>query len=192
MRMYQPKYSFSNMDGEARLREMILYVAQRCAPDPTFGATKLNKILHHSDLECFARHGVPLTGVEYQALPQGPAPRRLLPIKRRMLEDRDIDEDERPALGGHRQVRVIALRAPNLSSFTEQQLAVVNGVIGSLWGQSAISASVESHGRAWRIARKADDLIPYEAAFLSEDEPVRSDDAARARELARQYGWGRP
>jgi hypothetical protein len=189
MRMHQPTYSFPNMNSEVRLREMILYIATKCASDPTFGATKLNKILHRSDLRCFAQHGQPLTGVEYQALPNGPAPRRLVPVRTSMLERRDIVEEEHQAPGGQRQIRrIVARRTPDLSAFDAPQLAIVDEEIGALWGQRAIDASAASHGRAWRIARKSGDLIPYEAVFLGDD-PLHSDDSARARELARQYGW---
>ena len=34
---------------ERKLRELILYISQRCANDPTFGAIKLNKTLCFSD-----------------------------------------------------------------------------------------------------------------------------------------------
>lgn len=187
MRMHQPTYSFPNMNGEARLREMILYIASKCAEDPTFGAVKLNKILHRSDLQCFAQHGQPLTGVEYQALQNGPAPRRLVPVRASMLQNDDIREEER-LVGGHRQVRIIARRAANLSAFDAAQLAIVDAEIEALWGHRAVDASAQSHGRAWRIARNSDDMIPYEAVFLSED-LLTPDDAARARELAHQYGW---
>ena len=188
MRMHQSTYSFPNMNGEARLREMILYIASKCGGDPTFGAVKLNKILHRSDLRCFAQHGMPLTGVEYQALQNGPAPRRLVPVRNSMLQNREIAEEERPAPGGHRQVRIIARRMADLSAFDAHQLAVVDAEIDALWGNRAVDASAESHGRAWRIARKSGDLIPYEAAFLSDD-PPGSDDSARARGLAGPYGW---
>src|SRR5438132_1892623 len=101
-------YSFPRMNSDARLREMILYISAACETDSTYGATKLNKILQRSDLRCFARLGTPLTGTEYQALAAGPAPKRLLPVRKRMLEDDDIREETVP-VGARTQIRTIAL-----------------------------------------------------------------------------------
>jgi hypothetical protein len=188
--LYEPTYSFPNMNGELKLREAIIFIAERSASDPGFGAIKLNKILHRADLRSFVQYGRPLTGVEYQALTNGPAPRRLLPIKKQMLQAGEIDEDERE-VGGHTQVRIIAKRPHDPSVLTESDVEILNIIISELWGRTAVDVSEASHGRAWRIARKGDDLIPYEAAFLSEDNDAHPEDRWRAEELARQFGWRR-
>ena len=49
------------LDGEVRLLELILYVAEKCQDDPKFGATKLNKILWWADFLAYAQHGTPIT-----------------------------------------------------------------------------------------------------------------------------------
>src|SRR6266850_1320842 len=107
--LYEPTYSFPDMNGDLKLREAIIFIAGRSASDPGFGAVKLNKILFKADLRSFVQYGRPVTGVEYQALKNGPAPRRLLPVKKQMLQAGDIQEEERE-VGGYRQVRVIARR----------------------------------------------------------------------------------
>ena len=58
-----------------KFRELIIYISKRSKSDPWFGAIKLNKILYHSDFRAFERFGVPLTGVRYWRLQQGPARR---------------------------------------------------------------------------------------------------------------------
>src|SRR5438034_10969942 len=83
-------FKFEEIDGQARLRELILYVSQRCANDPTFGATKLNKILFYADFFSYFRFGEPIAGIEYQRLPNGPAPKQLLPVRRQMLAEGDL------------------------------------------------------------------------------------------------------
>src|SRR5882724_8872739 len=171
MRTQDSTYSFPGIDSDARLREMILYISAECASDPTYGATKLNKILHKADLRCFAQFRMPLTGAEYQALAAGPAPKRFLPVRKRMLDAKEIEEKIVP-IGGRTQVRTVARRRADLSQFPPGAVQIVDDVIRELWGKSAIDASKESHGRAWRIARKSGVSIPYEAAFLGEDEVV--------------------
>src|SRR5271157_2942127 len=73
-------------DGEAKLAELILYISQRCALDPKFGATKLNKILYFSDFIAYADLGYGITGVEYSHRELGPAPTRLRPIRDHLIK----------------------------------------------------------------------------------------------------------
>ena len=56
------------------------------------------------------------------------------------------------------------------------------------WRETATSVSKKTHGIAWRIAGKDGELIPYEAAFLS-DEPITEFDIARAHALNQIHGW---
>src|SRR4051794_31046134 len=65
--------------NEAKLRELIVYLADKCAPDPRFGAVKLNKLLYFIDAFAFAKFGQPVTGVEYMKQKRGPVPRRMVP-----------------------------------------------------------------------------------------------------------------
>ena len=111
-----PTYSFPNLNGEARLRELIVYIAARCERDVRFGATKLNKILMFSDFMAYFRRRQPITGVEYMRLPQGPAPRRLKPITADMERKGEIVtrivQD-----GKFEQKRIVPLRQPDLGLF---------------------------------------------------------------------------
>jgi ABC-type Na+ transport system ATPase subunit NatA len=52
---------------------------------------------------------------------------------------------------------------------------------------TAKAVSEYSHGMAWKLA-ELNELIPYEAVFISDD-PVTNEDVAHARELAARYGW---
>src|SRR5688572_1912439 len=68
--------TFGKDDTESRerLRELMLFIAERCLNDPTFGAVKLNRILFLADFISFARYGEPITGTPYRKLPSGPVP----------------------------------------------------------------------------------------------------------------------
>ena len=46
---------FDYPDGEAKLKELMLYVADKCSQDPNFGATKLNKILWWANFLAFGK-----------------------------------------------------------------------------------------------------------------------------------------
>jgi hypothetical protein len=165
---------------------LILYIAERCEPDPRFGATKLNKILAKADFTAYFRRRRPITGVEYMRLPQGPVPRRMKPITAEMemkheLVVRTIQD------GKFEQKRVVPLRAPDLSIFDPDDIAIIDEVIRGFWGKTASAVSEFSHGIAWKVAGDRE-LIPYEAVFLS-DEGLTDYDITRTHELARRFGW---
>lgn len=182
-----PTYSFpAIVDGEARLRELILYISGRCESDPSFGAVKLNKILMYSDFMAFFRRHRPITGVEYMRLPQGPAPRRLKPIAAEMEQNHEMAL-RTVRVGKYEQKRVVPLRQPNLGLFTAEDIAIVDEMIQALWGRTAKAVSELSHGIAWKVAGDRE-LIPYEAVFLS-DEELTEYDIARTHELAQRFGW---
>ncbi len=67
--------------NEKRFGELLLYISKKCASDPKFGATKLNKILFYSDFLAYAQLGNSITGCEYQKLPHGPVPKRILAVR---------------------------------------------------------------------------------------------------------------
>ena len=185
--MRQPTFRWDDLDSDTLLGELILYVADKCAADPTFGATKLNKILWWSDFISYAQCGQPVTGAEYMRLGRGPAPRRLLPVRQSLVDTHDAVLRQQNLFGGYPQVRVIPLREPRLDLFTASQIIIVDQVIAHTWEKSATDVSLMSHGKAWAIPADGDP-IPYEAIFLS-DEPVDDFDLARTRELAARLGW---
>jgi hypothetical protein len=170
-------------ENEGRFRELILYVSQKCATDPCFGATKLNKILFLSDFLAFAHHGEPITGFEYQKLAQGPAPRRLLPIRERMIKDKALGLQEIPLKSGDTQIRTVNLRRPNLGVFKPEHIAIVDSVIDALAEADAGAVSKLTHRLVgWRTAHPGES-IPYETIFLS-DGPLCEADLERGREVA--------
>jgi hypothetical protein len=180
-------FEFNTQDNEERLRELILYVVNKCGSDPKFGATKLNKVLFYADLYTYAHFGVPITGVEYMKLPQGPAPRRLLPVREKMQQTGELDVYEKGLFNGRKQVRFIARREPRLELFTGPELALVDEIIDYFRGMTASEVSDASHGRAWRVARMKES-IPYESVFIS-DRAATEADSERAHELAEKYDW---
>lgn len=179
-------YNVSLPGGTARLKELILYIADKCRDDPTFGAVKLNKVLYHSDFRSFERFGIPITGADYQRLERGPAPLALKIVEREMESQGEINVRTVP-YGPYSQKRVTALRDADLSFFSAQDIAIVDAVIGELWGQTALRVSEGSHGRPWKT-RNNGDRIPYEAAYLS-NEPVTEEDVDRTSQLVRAHGW---
>jgi hypothetical protein len=152
-------------DADARLEELMLYVADRCDRHPTFGATKLNKILFIADFLAYARLGAPITGATYQRLPQGPAPRRLVPVRTQLASSGDAVAKTKQVFRKE-QKRLVPLREANLGIFTAHEIAIVDEVIAELCGHTATEVSELSHQLpGWLLAENMEE-IPYYTALL--------------------------
>ncbi len=184
--MAPPTFSVPIQNGEQKLAELILYIADKA---PKFGATKLNKTLVFSDFIAYFRLGTPITGVEYMRLPQGPVPRRLLPIVNGMREAGELVTRE-VTEGKYTTRLVIPLRPAKLDLFLAAEIAIVDEVIRAFKPQTATAVSNFSHGIAWKAAKDDQVLIPYESVFLS-DKPLTAYDIARSQELAQELSWPR-
>ncbi|MEJ7814783.1 MAG: Panacea domain-containing protein [Rubrobacter sp.] len=163
---------------------MILYVADKCEDDRTFGAVKLNKILFYADFISFAEYGEPITGVKYRKFQQGPVPTILKRVRFEMEESGEVVVRKK-SYHGRMQHRLIPLRPPNFDLLRARDIALVDDVIQMLWNCSAQEVSELSHDRAWRNASEGE-AIPYEAAFVS-DEPLTKRDVAIAEEMIAEY-----
>ncbi|MGH9328531.1 MAG: Panacea domain-containing protein [Terriglobia bacterium] len=172
-------------ENEERFRELILYVSQKCANDPRFGTVKLNKILFLSDFLAFAHYREPITGFEYQKLEQGPAPRRLLPVRERIIEAKELGLQEIPLRNGNVQIRTVNLRRPNLAVFEPEHISVVDAVIEAL-SEAGTDAVLTHKMVGWKAGRFGE-TIPYETIFLT-DEPLTEADIERGREIAAEFG----
>ena len=185
--MSKPRSDPRSPGDERKFRELILYISQNCANDPSFGAVKLNKILFFADFAHFAHYGKPLTGIEYRKLNQGPVPRRLIPIRESMIANRELAVQEMPIVGSLVQQCPVNLRQPNLDLFTAKEIALVDAVIKALDGLTAKKTSDLSHGmQAWKLAEDGQ-TIPYGAVFLGNSKPTERD-IARGLEIAKEHG----
>ena len=155
--------------GQTRLREMILYVAHRCEGAKCFGAIKLNRIIWKADFDSFAARGVPVTGREYRRQKLGPVPREMRPLQTEMLRDGAIRIDRRN-VGDFVEQRTIALASPDMSLFTNDDLAYVERSIQRYWDMTETETSDELHGVAWQT-RANGEPMPYESALLSDRTP---------------------
>jgi hypothetical protein len=50
-----------------RFKDAVLYIAEQLADDPTFGSTKLNKILYFSDTAAYRKLGRPIPALSTSA-----------------------------------------------------------------------------------------------------------------------------
>jgi hypothetical protein len=174
--------------NDTKLRELILLISEWSQADPKFGAIKLNKLLFHADFSAFLTFGEPITGQEYFALPQGPAPRRLKPLTEQMQKRNEFAWKEIEYFGKP-QKRPVALRPPDVSAFSGPQVKLIRQTIEKFWSLTATEISEESHlFLGWKAAHLKE-TIPYSTALVgrrlpTEDEKRRG---LRLKALARRH-----
>ncbi len=177
----------SSADGDTKFRELVLYLAAKSESDPAYGATKLNKLLFFCDFLSYRTMGRSITGSRYQKLDFGPAPKRLLPVQQEMLEAGDCAIQRRDYFG-RKQQRLLALRDPDLSCFSGEEVALIDRVVEELRGNSASEVSQLSHRFiGWQAAAMGED-IPYETVFVGSPRALTEAEIRYGQELARERG----
>lgn len=173
---------------EAKFTEMLLYVAGRLLDDRAGGATKLNKVLFFAEFTHFRRHGSPISGCEFQKLQQGPAPRRLLPVRERLVSHEAAEIRAEDFLG-RTQHRLVPLREADLSVLTEAERQTLDDVLEQLDGLTGRQVSDLSHEEPGWLLTEFGDAIPYATAGLGYPQVSTPTSRSLARRVAEQYGF---
>lgn len=172
--------------AKSKFQELILYVAKHSESDPKFGATKLNKILFYSDFLAYETLGQPITAEVYQKLSKGPAPKRLLPVVRELESENACRWAERMYYNKPMK-KLVALREPDLSVFTPQEIELVRDVIEELWSLNGSEVSDLSHRfPGWQAAHLQED-IPYNMVFVDDPRPLTEEENEWALEVIREH-----
>jgi hypothetical protein len=176
-------------EDETKFAELMLYVAEKTRADHRGGAVKLNKYLYFAEFSAVRRLGHPITGVAYQKLAHGPAPRRLLPVRDALVADGSARLERRQDAFGYEHTDLVPLRDPDLSRFSGDEIRIVDEVIDELLPLNGAQVSDLSHREAGWMMVNVGDTIPYELALVApaDDIDVTEEIATRASELVGQY-----
>jgi hypothetical protein len=156
---------------DEKLRELIIYVSMLSRHDPKFGAIKLNKLLFYADFLAYQKFGSAITGQDYQALEQGPAPKRLKPVMDHMERSGDI-KIETKKVGKFRQHRAVPNRIANLRVFSAVELDLVHNVVKKFRDFNARQISDESHlFLGWQLGVQGE-TIPYSTVLIGTRKPT--------------------
>ncbi|HTW84146.1 MAG TPA: Panacea domain-containing protein [Candidatus Sulfotelmatobacter sp.] len=174
----------------AKLREMMLHIATKERDNPTFGATKLNKILYYADALWYLRTGKSLTGAEYTKLDHGPAPRTLLPAQVSLVRDEAATIDIR-RLPFRAQKRLVPKREAQLDGlYRVEEVEFVDQIIDALRDMSAGQTRDMTHKLlGWRLADYGEEIPYYTALFDIDGDVAKPSDIRRGIELAKERGW---
>jgi hypothetical protein len=182
----------ANPEAERKLKELIVYVLDQRAGDPSLTRTKLAKILWYSDFGAFRELGEAITGWPYIKEEYGPMPQSMLILERDLAEGEGrihIIAEQTPS--GKKRTRyelVEGSRLADTSYFSEQQLEYVQHVLWLYRNAWASYLSHRSHQDSvgWNAAEKRE-VIPYEVDLLS-NEPLTDAEIRRGQEVAAILG----
>jgi uncharacterized phage-associated protein len=172
--------------NEEKFRELIVYIARRLGPEAALGRVKLAKLLMLCDFTAYMRLGESMTGSTYEHWEHGHLPSQLI------MTEKDLQGDaihmETVDYYGKRLKHITALRDPKMGEFSEDELAIIEGVLRNYGYESAKYLRHLSHQEmGWRLTEDRES-IPYNTIFLSKTGPTDSD-VRRGEELASLYGW---
>jgi hypothetical protein len=182
-------------EDRRKLKELILYISQQCASDPNYGSTHLSKLLFFADFLAYAKFGNPITGAEYMRERHGPVPR---PVKmgeqsplRELIREGALRRDTAEFTAVKKMTRVtpVALREPDMSLFSEQEIELVNQVIDSFRDWTAGKLSKYTHELPQWHAVPLDETIPYELVFVAQEQRMSEAETKHGLELAQRHGW---
>lgn len=161
--------------NQAKFKDLLLYAAEELGDDPTFGETKLNKVLFFADFEAYKMLGKPITGAEYQKNKFGPTARLYTVLRDDLIRMNQLRVERRTVVDHVQDVVQPHDIKPNLSQFTKAELEIVRAVIEEMRGYTNTEASDKSHERSagW-LARDLGETIPYSSALIN---PEPLDDA---------------
>lgn len=169
-----------------RFGELLLFVARASEGDPRCGATKLNKILFYSDFGAYRALGHSISGQIYRKLKHGPAPKT---VKQsiQILEQQGACAWADRTYFGYPLKKLIALKEPDLSLFSAQEIDLVRRVIDDLWQLNATEVSDLSHRfPGWQAAAMGEE-ISYNTVFVGEPQPLTEVEAEWALEALQEH-----
>jgi hypothetical protein len=182
-------------EDRRKLQELILYISQQYASDPLYGTTRLNKVLYFIDFLAYARLGTPVTGAEYIRERRGPVPRPIRQPSRVLTQMKraellDLKETLGQILGKSvTLVTPVPRRESDLTAFSTEELALVDPIIEQFRGWRSGTISKFSHQFPQWHSVPLNEIIPYELAFVDEDQRFTEAEITHGVELAKRYGW---
>ncbi|MFA5421078.1 MAG: type II toxin-antitoxin system antitoxin SocA domain-containing protein [Patescibacteria group bacterium] len=155
-----------NKFNPKKLKNVILYILEKCAGKPNVGETVLYKLLYFIDFDNFEINGQSISGLSYVHLQYGPVPIASLYLP--VIEDMKLEQELKIIISdyfGLKIKRYINLVTHDIDSLSPKETKVIDSVIGSLSNMSALQIEEYSHGDApWKLTSEKE-VIPYNLVF---------------------------
>jgi uncharacterized phage-associated protein len=152
--------------SEEKVKELIVLLSEMSEGDEYFGATKLNKLLFFTDFLAYIQYGKPISGFTYEAQPEGPMLTNFYAIRDELQKNQDIAV-ARLNFMGYPQHKTLALRPPDVSKFSAEEMRIISHIVSEYQFMSASQISALSHEFLGWQAVDIGEVIPYEIALVS-------------------------
>jgi len=149
-----------------KLKNLILYILEKCGGKPNVGETVLYKLLYFVDFDNFEISGGPITGMNYIRLQYGPVPsaNEYCSVIEEMVEKKELEIITQQYYGMP-QKRYIALVNSNINIFNPQEIKLIDSVIANLSDKTATQIEDYVHEDApWKLTEEKQ-IISYKFVF---------------------------
>ncbi|GHT38700.1 hypothetical protein FACS189437_00130 [Bacteroidia bacterium] len=150
-----------------KLKNVLLYILERCAGKPNVGEMVLNKLLYFCDFNYYELYEEHLTGARYKKLPYGPVPQKLDNILNQMIDKSQLKRIK-TEYHGLPQTRYMPLEKADLTQLSAAEKTVIDDVILQMSDWNANKISEYSHKDMPWMATENGDYIGYNLAFYRE------------------------
>lgn len=150
-----------------KLRNIILYLLERCAGKPNVGETVLYKLLYFADFNYYEMYEEYFIGAEYRKLPYGPVPEHLDSIINRMIREGELQRIK-SSYDNYPVTRYLPLQKADLTKLLASEKQVLDDVILLMSDWSAAAIANYSHKDIPWLASKDGETISYELVFYRE------------------------
>lgn len=173
-----------------KFKRLVHYIIWKCPVPAKLGSVKLHKILWKIDTSTYLQTGKPLTGARYVKRQWGPCAAALMRVTGELWNDRAITMWRDRKFAGDYQKDVYQANRPADPDFLspEEKSTADHWIKTICLEHTAKSASEESHGLAWEVAKMGEDL-PMQAILAEKRgrEP-NDEELAWAKERAKARG----
>lgn len=156
-----------NQASKGKLKQVLLYILEKCGAKPNVGETVLYKLLYFCDFNFYELYEEPLTGLTYKRIKFGPAPCGLEGIVREMIKEGQLKKITADYYGKP-QKKYIPLVEPDLEKVKigVNGKEVIDNVINSRLSDMNASAIADySHQDIPCETTPEDEIIDYELVF---------------------------
>lgn len=149
-----------------KLKNLLLYILNKCGGKPNLGETVLYKLLYYIDFDCFEINGKPVTGMNYIKLQFGPVPKisQFNRVIDNMIVNKEVEVISRD-YHGMIQKRYVAWKNYDINVFKPSELEIIDSVISRFSDMNAKQIEDYVHGDApWQIVGNKE-VIDYNLVF---------------------------
>lgn len=150
----------------AKLKNIILYILEKCGGKPNLGETVLYKLLYFVDFDYFEITGHPITGLNYINRQFGPVPaiKEYNDVIKEMQSNNQLKIFVQEYYG-LTQKRYVALANYKEGSLSLKEIKIINSVINRLSDMSARKIEDYVHeDMPWKLTTDSQ-IIPYGLVF---------------------------